>query len=149
MALLLPQLGYSRVWPIYREDADLAVWWSTRVECAGALARTLRNGEIDRRQYEIAAGRLAEMASSWSEVDPVDEVRVQAARLVDTHVLRTADAFQLGAALHGFENREKPRFVCLDARLRGAALLEGFDVLPLAETVHESCSHLNLLRNFR
>lgn len=49
-----------------------------------------------------------------------------------------ADALQLAAALDWCDgNTCGESFVCLDDRLRGAAALEGFRVLPYSEEVNE------------
>ena len=64
-------------------------------------------------------------------VAPSDDVRRRAGRLVATHPLRAADAFQLAAALIWCE--EQPggeAFVCLDERLREAARREGVTLVP-------------------
>jgi hypothetical protein len=56
-----------------------------------------------------------------------------------THALRAADALQLAAALDWCDgNTRGESFVCLDDRLRGAAVLEGFRVLPYSEEVNEA-----------
>jgi hypothetical protein len=55
----------------------------------------------------------------------------KALRLLGVHPLRAADALQLAAALILVRDDPAGRaFVCLDERLREAALLEGFRVLP-------------------
>jgi uncharacterized protein len=60
-----------------------------------------------------------------------DHVRRRAGRLVATHPLRAADAFQLAAALVWCEEQPAGEtFVCLDEQLREAARREGFGLLP-------------------
>jgi len=57
-------------------------------------------------------------------------VRETAARLLRVHLLRSADALQLAAALVACDHRPHAwQFVCLDARLCAAAEREGFKVL--------------------
>ncbi len=71
------------------------------------------------------------MAAEWSEVLPGERIRQRAERLLLTHPLRAADAFQLAAALIWAE--ETPQgleVVCLDQNLREAALKEDFTLLP-------------------
>ena len=113
------------------EDPGIIVWWATRTECVAALARRRREGALTSSGERLARSVLALLAAEWSEVLPGDGVRERAERLLSTHALRTADAFQLAAALlwsrgdtHGLE------FVSLDLRLREAALREGFQLLP-------------------
>jgi predicted nucleic acid-binding protein len=76
------------------------------------------------------------LAEDWREVQPTDEVRSLAALLSRRQPLRAADALQLAAAFVWRERSNEHRgLVCLDDRLRRAALDEGFDVLPeLSET---------------
>lgn len=57
-------------------------------------------------------------------------VRESAIRLLRVHSLRAADSLQLAAALVASDHRPQSwRFISLDARLCGAAELEGFEVL--------------------
>jgi predicted nucleic acid-binding protein len=114
------------------EDPGIIVWWATRAECVAALARRRREGALTSSGERLARSILTLLAAEWSEVLPGDGVRERAERLLSTHALRTADAFQLAAALlwsrgdtHGLE------FVSLDLRLREAALREGFQLLPV------------------
>ncbi len=75
---------------------------------------------------------------SAAEIMPLEGVREHALRLVSAHRLRAADALQLGAALvwrHQLGGGTS--FVCLDDRLRLAATIEGFVVMPYSERVHE------------
>jgi predicted nucleic acid-binding protein len=98
----------------------------------------VRSGEIDQRLQQRARRTLAIFWQRSTEVEPTDELRDRAARLLDLHPLRAADALQLAAALDWCEERTTGAgFVCLDERLRAAATREGFDVYPLAEEVHE------------
>jgi len=46
-----------------------------------------------------AFARLDYMRSRWNEVQPTEEVRERAERLLRIHKLRAADALQLAAAL--------------------------------------------------
>jgi len=71
------------------------------------------------------------MTAAASEVEPLEEVRAEACRLVRVHDLRAADAFQLAAALAWANHRPAGiGFVCLDRRLCRAATRAGFEVLP-------------------
>jgi uncharacterized protein len=124
--------------PVYRQDPAMVVWWATRVECASAVAQAARSGEIDQRLEQDARRWLAELWEDCNEVEPADELRDRAIRLLNLHALRAADALQLAAALDWFEERTSGAgFVSLDGRLRAAALREGFDVAPLPEEIHE------------
>ncbi|MCG8481353.1 MAG: hypothetical protein MI724_19820, partial [Spirochaetales bacterium] len=74
--------------------------------------------------------RLETLAASWTEVHPSEEVRLRSLRLLRVHPLRTADAFQLAAALTVVAPSVTSfPFVCSDTRLAEAAEKEGFAVL--------------------
>jgi predicted nucleic acid-binding protein len=113
------------------EDKEMTMWWATPLECQSALYRRHRDAPLDQAVLASATGRLRAIVEHADTVSPTDEVRRRAARLVSVHPLRAADALQLAAALIWCE--EQPHgetFVCLDARLRDAALREGFEVKP-------------------
>ena len=113
------------------EDPDVVVWWASPVECASAVHRLRREGLFAPAD---AAQILTAMALAFDAANAVllgDALSSKALRLLGVHPLRAADALQLAAALLWV--RDAPRggdFVCLDERLRTAALLEGFTVLP-------------------
>jgi len=115
-------------------DPAVAVWWATRTECLSALTRRMREGEIAPAGYRAARRVLAALAETWVELLPSETVRATAERLLAVQSLRAADAFQLGAALAWCGGRPPDHgIVTLDSRLREAASLEGFDVLPDGE----------------
>lgn len=111
---------------ILREDPALGVWWGTPVECASAIARLEREG-ADPARVEEAFARLDELARAWTEVEPHEELRQVARRLLRVHPLRAADALQLAAA-YLLSERRPPTLavVTFDERVRLAALKEGF-----------------------
>jgi predicted nucleic acid-binding protein len=112
-------------------DPEPAIWWATPVECLSALHRTHRAGTLFDRALADAQERLAAIMDDIDIVAPVDPVRQRAGRLLAVHAIRAADALQLAAALSWCTERpEGEGFVCLDDRLRKAASLEGFGVLP-------------------
>jgi predicted nucleic acid-binding protein len=107
---------------------DVAIWWSTPVEIASALARLLRMRQLDASDW-TKAGKLAKrLADSWSVIQPSDGLRTRAMQLVDHYDLRASDSLQLAAALEWCENATRGRvFLATDQKLREAALLSGFD----------------------
>lgn len=115
---------------LMRDDPAAAIWWSTPVECASAIARLEREDRVSRDAAALARQRLAAAAGGWSEVGPTDRVRDQSLRLLRLHTLRAADALHLAAALvlADFDPKSLP-FVTLDPQLRDAAEREGFEVL--------------------
>ena len=130
LPLLVPEARTVALHQVMQDDSATAVWWATRVECASALARLVRERRLVEAGEAEAEQRLAGASETWTEVPPLERVRDQAARLVRLHPLRAADALQLAAALVlcDFEPRTLP-FVTLDDRLAGAARREGFNVL--------------------
>ena len=68
---------------------------------------------------------------TWVERRPTDDTRLLAMLVSKRHPLKAADSLQIAAALRWCEGEtDGTAFVCLDERLRIAALDEGFDVLP-------------------
>ncbi len=114
------------------KDSVMLVWWGSVVECVSALARLERDGALNAHSVTLALQRLRELSSSWHEVDPSDEIRETAARLLRVHPLRSADALQLAAAFAAAEQRPVSlELVTLDDRLGNAARKEGFTVIDL------------------
>lgn len=117
-------------------DEDIVVWWGSRVECVSALSRRRREGALSGDAESKARAILSAMAAEWSEVQATEAVRQRAERLLMVHPLRAADALQLAAALvWAAESPQGLELVCLDLRLKEAALREGFTVIPDGEAI--------------
>ena len=115
------------------DDPDMMVWWASPVECGSAVHRLRREGVFTPSEAAQVLAGLAAVLDAANAVQPGDEVCAKALRLLGVHPLRAADAFQLAAALLWARERAGGRdFVCLDERLRTAAAIEGFQVLPVA-----------------
>jgi predicted nucleic acid-binding protein len=113
-----------------QEDPVILTWWASRIECASALSRLLREQRIAEQEHEQVLRDLEVLSSSWVEVQPTEKVRRRALRLLRLHPLRAADALQLAAALVGSgENPPSLPFVSGDPRLNEAARKEGFRLL--------------------
>jgi uncharacterized protein len=114
-------------------DVEIIVWWGTAVECISAIARRERETALDATGVTQALGILEQLELAWSEVEPSERLRAQAARLLRVHPLRAADSLQLAAAIVAAESdpRTLP-LVTLDDRLAGAARREGFPVIFVA-----------------
>jgi predicted nucleic acid-binding protein len=113
------------------EDEAIVAWWTTPVECYSAFARLRREEILTSTEEEQARTVLTALAAEWTEIEPNRIVREQAGRALLLHPLRADDALQLAAALVWSRGRTADHcFVCLDQRLREAARLEGFAVLP-------------------
>ena len=114
-----------------KTDEDIVVWWATRIECFSALSRRRREGTLSADAEVKAKAILSALSAEWSEVEPSEVVRHRAERLLVIHPLRSADAFQLAAALiWAEENPQGHEIVCFDQSLREAAHKEGFIVIP-------------------
>jgi predicted nucleic acid-binding protein len=138
LPLLVHELPSDRVKSVLLLDPEIVIWWATPVECGGALARRRREGSLQESGLRRAQDRLDHLLKSAYEIEPMEDVRARAQRLLSVHRLRAADALQLAAAIAWC--RERPTgvgFVCLDDRLRGAALLEGFTTEPPAEWIND------------
>jgi len=112
-------------------DEGIVVWWAIRVECLSALTRRQREGTLAAEAEQKARAVLHVLAEGWSELQPTESLRRRAERLIAVHPLRSADAFQLAAALVWAQDSPQGlEVVCLDRNLREAAFKEGFSVLP-------------------
>jgi predicted nucleic acid-binding protein len=138
LPLLVDQPASARLLDLLRRDPVVAIWWGTPAECASGLARLQRDGTLARSEVRQAHGALDDLRAGALEIEPTEEVRSRALRLLAVHQLRAGDALQLAAALIWSQERVRGvGFVSMDDRLRGAAAREGFQVLPYAEDVHE------------
>lgn len=127
----------AKVEPLLRRDPELVLWWGTPLDCAGALAVAKRKGWLQESGVQRAQGIIDHVRERAFEVQPTEEVRARAQRLVAVHPLRAGLAFQLAAALVWCRERTQGvSFVCLDEALRVAAALEGFRVQPYEDEVH-------------
>ncbi len=130
LALCTHQRKSAAVRLLLRANNPLVVWWGTPMEIRSAFARLFREGTISRTGLDQGMAQLATLRRYWHEVLPSDHLRDMAEALLDAHVLGTADALQLSAAL--VWSRASPRgraFVCGDLQLATAAEHLGFSVL--------------------
>ena len=115
---------------LYLQEDGIMVWWGTEVECTSALTRLEREGGLSPRDTTLALQRLDGLARGWHRIEPVEQLRRTAARLLRVHPLRAADSLQLAAAFLAAEGQPPALgFVCLDDRLAISAQREGFVVL--------------------
>ncbi len=116
---------------ILEDDSSIVVWWNSVTECDSAFARLRREAVLTTDQERMVRHLVDLLAQNWTEILPSQMIRDQVGRLLLLHPLRAADSLQLAAALlwaQGFPKNHA--FVCLDTRLREAAMQEGFIVLP-------------------
>jgi predicted nucleic acid-binding protein len=108
------------------------VWWATVVEAVSSLNRLTREGTLNSKESRQAFTRLEYLRERWNEVQPTEEVRDRAERLLRVHKLRAADALQLAAALVWCGDRPQGRvLIGADGNLSTAAAAEGFTTIQL------------------
>jgi predicted nucleic acid-binding protein len=100
------------------------------VESRSALRRKQRAGEISLAEADSLLSRIHGDAESQYRVETsTPEMLRDAARLIDSHPLRTYDAVQLAGCLAVRSSVHLPlAFVCADFRLCAAAGSEGLTV---------------------
>ena len=131
LSLLAGQSSSTKLRPLIEDDAGVVVWWGTRVELVSGVCRLRREDLIDEKTLAALLAKIQEITSEADQVEPREQVRQAAVRVLRVHNLRAADALQLAAALVWTEHSPSGTgFVCLDSRLREAAGREGFAVLP-------------------
>lgn len=129
ISLLVGEADTERRRESLQDDPRMAVWWGCKLECASALNRRRRDGQMDDEALTEALDSLEKLAGSWYEVQPSSELRARALCLLRVHPLKAADAAQLAAALIATaENTASLPFLTPDDRLREAARKEGFPV---------------------
>jgi hypothetical protein len=131
LSLLLGQRATHELKVLLSSDDSMALWWGTRVEAVSAIWRLRRAGEVAGPSASRLVTQLDAVISAAYEIQPTEEVRATACRILRVHELRAADALQFAAALvwAGYHPAGLG-FVCLDRKLREAAEREGFAVLP-------------------
>jgi hypothetical protein len=141
LALAVREPASAKVEPLLQRDPEMAFWWGAPLEWWGALLAAQRQEKISAADLQKAKGVLDHLRARGFEVQPTEELRARALRILSVHTsvhpLRAAEALELAAAL--IWCRERPQgagFVSLHPPLRLAAALEGFRVLPYADEVH-------------
>ena len=129
--LLVPERASEQLRRVHASDPIVIAWWGAEVECVSAIARAERVGHLSTSGAAEGFRRLVALSRGWHEIEPGQEVREAAKRLLRVHDLRAADSLHLAAAFVAAETRPSSlAFVCLDDRLRLAASREGFAVVP-------------------
>ena len=129
--LLVPEVASELLRKLHASDPVVIAWWCAEIECVSAVARAERVGRLSATGAVEGFRRLVALRRGWHEIEPSEEVREVAKRLLRVHDLRAANALHLAAALVAAESRPASlEFVCLDDRLRLAAGREGFAVVP-------------------
>ena len=130
MALVVDEPRSAERLAIIRRDSVIVTWWGSRIECASALNRLERDHRFEGDGFDRSMGQLSLLAASWVEIEPLEQVRQRAIRLLRLHPLRAAGALQLTAALTASgEDPQRLDMVSSDDRLSAAARREGFKVM--------------------
>jgi uncharacterized protein len=125
-----PQSAQAR--QVARTYSRQVVWWGTIVEAVSSLNRLSREGTLNLKDSKQAFARLDYLRTRWNEVQPTEELRDRAERLLRVHKLRAADALQLAAALIWCGDRPQGRaLIGADGILSNAAAAEGFTTIHL------------------
>ena len=129
LPLFIQEEHSSEMEAIVRNDPSVVLWWGSTIECFSAFARLRRERIINPDQEQEIRGRLLDVKRYWTEIQPGDSVKALAHQLLLIHALSAADCLQLAAALLWADKLPSGhQFVCLDAKLLGAARKEGFVV---------------------
>lgn len=116
---------------IVKKDDSMVAWWGSPVECFSTFALLRRDNFLSASEEDRVRQLIHMLSTSWTQIEPSQDIRDMAGRLLRLHPLRAADSLQLAAALIWAEKNPKGHhFVCLDNRLREAARNEGFTLLP-------------------
>ena len=125
-----PQSAQAR--QVARTYSRQVVWWGTIIEAVSSLNRLTREGTLRLKDSQQAFARLDYLRGRWNEVQPTEEVRDRAERVLRVHKLRAADALQLAAALVWCRDRPQGRaLIGADGVLSEAAAAEGFTTIDL------------------
>lgn len=126
--LLVPEAGTETVGAVWDHVDDRYASLIGYVELRSAIASAARSRRIDGSTLLAARAEIEDLWASVVAVD-VDEPLVRkAGELSDRHGLRASDAIHLASALRIADG--PTTFIAFDARLRDAAVAEGFIVLP-------------------
>jgi predicted nucleic acid-binding protein len=126
--LLLAQPKTPTARALLRSDPEQVAWWGSGIECASAIARLQRDGHLATQHAQSAYALLSVLQDSWYEMQPGENIKQQALRLLRLHPLRAADALQLAAAIEWAGSPPAGGFVTFDERLAAAAEREGFSI---------------------
>jgi predicted nucleic acid-binding protein len=91
----------------------------------------MRQGGLKENEFQRAKSRLQVLLDHAYEIIHLEKVKSRAARLLEVHPLKAANACQLAAALVVTqEDPARVKLITFDQRLMTAAKKEGFSVNP-------------------
>lgn len=133
--LFVDQTDTEFVRQLYLDGSPVVVWWGTQVECVRAFCKLSAESVLPEQSLDLVLRSFAGDWKLWFEIEPADEVRKRANDAARKHLLRAADALQLGAALFAQERAGRQLdFVCFDKKLGKAAASEGLRVIDDGDT---------------
>lgn len=107
------------------------------VETRAAFARARRERRLSAPDVRSVSRALDQRWSQLAVVELDDTIAREAASLVDTHPLRSADAIHLASALSiAGDEQAAITFACWDARLWAEARTMGFVMGPTSDPGH-------------
>ncbi len=116
------------------DDKEMLIWCLSGLEVMSALCRRAREGSLNAHYFQATKRHLKDLVERAYEVKASEQVKQRAARLLEVHPLRAADACQLASALVAtHEDPDRLVIVSFDQRLKNAAIKEGFTVNPTAD----------------
>ena len=120
----------GRVW---KRLAESIVWCGTLVELESALARLLREKELDAIEFNKAKRRLERLEKNWKIIEHNSRIIELARAFPYQYQLRAGDSLQLAAALVWCKEFPKNKdFVSGDGKLLKAAEAAGFTIHDLS-----------------
>jgi predicted nucleic acid-binding protein len=129
--LLLTEKQSDYCLQILKDDQDVLLWCLSRVEVVSAMTRRLREQSLTFGEFQSAKIRLQHILEGAYQITALEKVMNRAVRLLEVHPLRAADACQLASVLVATqEDPDRVSLICLDERLKEAAIKEGFVVNP-------------------
>lgn len=84
-----------------RVHARQVVWWGTSVEAISSFNRLIRQGHLSTQDSQQAFTRLNHLRQNWNEVQPSDDLRDLAERMLGKHKLRERAHFSYLASRSG------------------------------------------------
>ena len=120
----------GRVW---KRLAKRIVWCATIVELESAIARLLREKELDPIEFNKAKKRLERLETDWKIIEHNTRIIELARTFPFKYQLKAADSLQLAAALVWCKEFPKNKdFVSGDGKLLKAAEAAGFTIHDLS-----------------
>ena len=93
--LIVAQPSGQEARKAYRKFARQVVAWTTPIEAAGAMYRSVRLGALSEANARRALGRLSQLEKRWTEILATESVRALSINLLANYSLRRLTPFNL------------------------------------------------------